>query len=726
MKPRRIFSMNKFLTTIIAFGLLSATDTAWALKLQTLTLNRHHRFYEGADKQFVGDPYDWSGVARTVDVGKWGAMISPSYYVSANHFHPATGEVFRFYYGNSTNGAFEERTVVSGQKVLGDGGTNSDLWIGKLNAPVSDAVAKYPMLRLPNTLSSYLGRTLHVFGRPTDNNVGTNSQSKIHMGFSKVSSVQADVGGSYFVWSTTGAPFGGDTALYAEGGDSGGSSFIVFNGVPTFLGTHYYPSMSSFAPDYIAQFNAIMSSNGEQVTVIDFNTIPAAPQNFLAGFATNGGASLQWSDIADTETGYEVERRAIDGSFAPLLMLPSNSVSCVDSTAVTSISYVYRLRATNASGGSAWVSNYVGRMRHALPYREPFENFAPNVTLPGFEGWVAGDAAAARVVTNAEPLDALLAYNEPVGYPLRHEAHARAAVYRETITNRVAAVTNAAVWSDMMVEFARRTLDLSPAPSGSACAVCVDSNGFLNVWHLDLVSGTNRWTALAWQTPNTTQWARVTLHLDYATIDPIHTTRYFRIYIDGAVQSNALAWSLNDGSGTPGGSWFAMAAPAREKLDEVVFAGEGAMDDLVIDTARPLIGVGPHGTPEWWLVDNGQTNQQSLAENELDDGDTDGYANWMEYAAGTNPTNSTSLLRLSGITAPGSGCWSIVIQTVSGRSYTLQATASLAAGEWTDAPFSLTPAGTPATQTVLATDATLTFYVETAGPSPFYRVRLAP
>ncbi len=718
--------MNRLFLASVALALLQAPITAWALKIQTLDLKRHYRFYLGGDKNFVGDPYDWSGVSRTVDVGKWGAMISPSYFISANHFHPATNETFRFFYSNNTNGSYEERTVLSGQKILGAAGANSDLWLGKLSAPVSSSVAKYPLLRLPNTLSDYTGKTLHVFGRPTDNNQATNSQTRLHMGLSRVGSVQADAGGSYYSWGY-GSYFGGDTAQFAEGGDSGGSTFIVFNGVPTVLGTHYYATLSSFAPDYITQLNAAMSASGEQVTVITLATTPALPQNLTVAFTGGSGVQLTWADIADTETGYALERRTVSGAFVPLQTLPAEAESCTDGSASTSVSYEYRLRAFNASATSEWVTVFLGRQLHAIPYAESFESFAPEALLPGFEGWYAADAGAAQVDTNAVTLARLQAYAEPVGYPLRAAEHAQVAVVEGAVSNRLAAQAGTAVWCDMMVELTPNGGQMPPVAPDLQCALTLDSTGRLTVWHRDLLSGTNRWSALAWQTPLTSQWARVTLHMDYATVDAAHSARYFQLFIDGAGQSHALAYTANDGTGTLGGTWFALAGEAApSRLSSLFFDGTGALDDLTVDTARPLIGTGPQGTPEWWLADNGLTNGLSLAESELADGDGDGFANWREFAAGTDPAAAASLLRFVDLPEAANGRLGLVVQTVPGRRYTLESSTDLAAGAWAAAAFAVTPEGAPAVQTVTAAAETLTLYAETAGPFRFYRVQVLP
>ena len=50
------------------------------------------------------------------------------------------------------------------------------------------------------------------------------------------------------------------------------------------------------------------------------------------------------------------------------------------------------------------------------------------------------------------------------------------------------------------------------------------------------------------------------------------------------------------------------------------------------------------GVPKYWLVENGLTNQEGMATN---DWDSDGFNNFGEYMAGTDPKDSNSLLRVT-------------------------------------------------------------------------------
>jgi hypothetical protein len=60
-----------------------------------------------------------------------------------------------------------------------------------------------------------------------------------------------------------------------------------------------------------------------------------------------------------------------------------------------------------------------------------------------------------------------------------------------------------------------------------------------------------------------------------------------------------------------------------------------------------------HGAPEWWLAQYGWTNAFDAAE--TNDADHDGMLTWQEWVAGTDPTNSSSVLSVTNLFAVDSG-----------------------------------------------------------------------
>ncbi|MDF7798584.1 fibronectin type III domain-containing protein [Pontiellaceae bacterium B1224] len=81
-----------------------------------------------------------------------------------------------------------------------------------------------------------------------------------------------------------------------------------------------------------------------------------------------------------------------------------------------------------------------------------------------------------------------------------------------------------------------------------------------------------------------------------------------------------------------------------------------------------------HGTPKYWLTDHGLGE----ADDEVDN-DVDGFKTWEEYVAGTDPTNSMSLLELNSLVSTTNG---LVIswQSVEGKSYSISANTDLVNG----------------------------------------------
>jgi len=83
--------------------------------------------------------------------------------------------------------------------------------------------------------------------------------------------------------------------------------------------------------------------------------LPAAPTGLKAMFeASSGGVSLSWTDVADDEDNYVVERMAVgvDGDFLVLAELPADTVKYVDTNPVGGKAYRYRVLAVNAYGES--------------------------------------------------------------------------------------------------------------------------------------------------------------------------------------------------------------------------------------------------------------------------------------------------------------------------------------------------------------------------------------
>ncbi|GAA1026393.1 hypothetical protein GCM10009557_03930 [Virgisporangium ochraceum] len=83
---------------------------------------------------------------------------------------------------------------------------------------------------------------------------------------------------------------------------------------------------------------------------------PAAPTALTFSFTT--GVRLVWRDNATTETGFVVERATNGGGFQPLATVPARNatgnVVYIDTAVQASATYLYRVKAVNGGGSSAY------------------------------------------------------------------------------------------------------------------------------------------------------------------------------------------------------------------------------------------------------------------------------------------------------------------------------------------------------------------------------------
>ncbi|MBN2560047.1 MAG: VCBS repeat-containing protein [Phycisphaerae bacterium] len=91
------------------------------------------------------------------------------------------------------------------------------------------------------------------------------------------------------------------------------------------------------------------------------------------------------------------------------------------------------------------------------------------------------------------------------------------------------------------------------------------------------------------------------------------------------------------------------------------------------------------GTPHWWLASFDLTNEgASFDEAEADDTDEDTFTAGDEYVADTDPTDSNSYFRVTGMTHDSPV--TIYFDSSTGRLYTMQGATDLVDGTWTNVP----------------------------------------
>jgi FtsP/CotA-like multicopper oxidase with cupredoxin domain len=111
--------------------------------------------------------------------------------------------------------------------------------------------------------------------------------------------------------------------------------------------------------------NAAGSSGYTNIATVNVPAPPAAPTNFeVTAVKANGNnytARLTWTDNADNETGFTIQR-ATNATFTTGLSTANvgANVTSLNQTVSRNTTYYYRIRANGIGGSSAWV--------HALPF----------------------------------------------------------------------------------------------------------------------------------------------------------------------------------------------------------------------------------------------------------------------------------------------------------------------------------------------------------------------
>ena len=253
------------------FGLglvfLCADSVFATIRLQSYSPQKHRRFYNGSDKDFIGADFDSSGIGRGTLTNRWATMISDRYFISARHWHPGFGDTVRFYHTNDQNGTFEDHVVASGIQLEGD------LWLAKFQETPSENVARYPVLDL-GAQSNYDDLEIYTYG--LDSGVSTLSHA---LGRNTIDArsihsqrVGATTGLAYTFDFDNPGGLGADESLI-QGGDSGAPSFAAFGDQLALVGIHWYvlgnsASGDSFVSGYLDELDHFLDIRGDSLQLI--------------------------------------------------------------------------------------------------------------------------------------------------------------------------------------------------------------------------------------------------------------------------------------------------------------------------------------------------------------------------------------------------------------------------------------------------------------------------
>ena len=202
---------------------------------------KHDRFYSEADKDFHAEAYDWSGVGMA-DNRRLFTMISPRYFVSAIHAHPAPSPLYcgtrdnplpcpsaALYEGNTISVGLHQYSVSTWGIEIG-----ADLWLGRLteDIPEEDNIAYYPILDLASE-SDYIGKKIYFYGKP--NRVSTNNIDWIDDPMVDEVNLGRLMACDFDEAEGSGT---GESECKIMSGDSGGPSFVVCDGKLALVGVH--------------------------------------------------------------------------------------------------------------------------------------------------------------------------------------------------------------------------------------------------------------------------------------------------------------------------------------------------------------------------------------------------------------------------------------------------------------------------------------------------------
>lgn len=150
----------------------------------------------------------------------------------------------------------------------------------------------------------------------------------------------------------------------------GGGSFIELAFVDADETTFSDTGLSAETTySYRVKADGLGGSSAYSNTVVATTTPapPTAPTDLRIVAATATFVHLAWLDASDNEAGFTLERRTTQSQFAVVATLAAGVTEYFDNSVAEQTTYVYRLRAFNAGGTSAYTNLANGRTSPAVP-----------------------------------------------------------------------------------------------------------------------------------------------------------------------------------------------------------------------------------------------------------------------------------------------------------------------------------------------------------------------
>ena len=243
-----------------------------------------------------------------------------------------------------------------------------------------------------------------------------------------------------------------------------------------------------------------------------------------------------------------------------------------------------------------------------IDFKDTFETY-PAGPLPRVNGWFYNTNDVA-VITNDTYTYLGSRPSENSGSDFAYMRFADTSI-TNTLTGDT---TNYIVWTDFMLSATRveETNLQSNVGADAQLAFYFNTNGNMVLYHKGVYFDgtqyefTNVWTTIRDRYVESNEWVRISIKQDYAYVDAEISLRYFQIYLNGLVITNAMAYIDDTNIVVPflpdGGSWFPFADASRDHMEQFTAFGSGKLDDIAINTFAPtfapvvLASVTGHGS----------------------------------------------------------------------------------------------------------------------------------
>ncbi|WP_221407730.1 fibronectin type III domain-containing protein [Thermoflexibacter ruber] len=130
-----------------------------------------------------------------------------------------------------------------------------------------------------------------------------------------------------------------------------GADLTTFTNTNLQAGTTYFYRVRA----YNAAGNSAYSNEASATTLQPTPTTPTAPSSLTATANSTTQITLNWTDNANNETGFKIERSNTAGSgFTEIAQVGANVTTFINNNLQAGTTYFYRVRAYNATGNSAY------------------------------------------------------------------------------------------------------------------------------------------------------------------------------------------------------------------------------------------------------------------------------------------------------------------------------------------------------------------------------------